>query len=232
MKYQLDVIPTSFNDHTWNKVVSDFNQCSGLNFDKAELKKHLSVLRKHYRIVKPLYKHGGFGWDNRRKMVDVDDRVWAEYIEVHPEIIPYRKYGCPICEELCHIFTKPKATGEFAVSSTGYKIHNNNPGLTETSHSSGQNKRKSSTDQPPKSGDNKRNSVGPDNSKQVNTSDDDEPYSTANSVVALNNTPGVNQSLYKAAVDLFENPTWRKTFVTMKMEKRLGWLKAMIPRKT
>lgn len=82
MKYHLDVIPSNFHDQAWQNVVKDFNQCSGLNFDKAELKKHLSILRKRYRIVKPLYNHGGFGWDNRRKRVVIDDSVWAEYIEV------------------------------------------------------------------------------------------------------------------------------------------------------
>ncbi|KAK7843500.1 hypothetical protein CFP56_012475 [Quercus suber] len=31
---------------------------------------------------------------------------------VHPEIKPYRKWGCPTYEELYTIFIKPKVTGE------------------------------------------------------------------------------------------------------------------------
>ncbi|XP_049360465.1 uncharacterized protein LOC125825175 [Solanum verrucosum] len=226
MKYHLDVMPSNFHDQAWENVVKDLNQCSDWNFNKAELKKHLSILRKRYRIVKPLYDHGGFGWNNRRKMVVVDDSVWDEYIKVHPEITPYRKYGCPIYKELCHIFTRPKATGEFAVSSM-------DPG----SNPSERNKHKLT--EPPKSGSNKRNSVGPNNPKRSKSSDmdqnqnqKDDPYSIANCVVALNDTPGVDRRLYNAAMDLFENKNWRETFVTMKMDKRLSWLKAMIPRKT
>ncbi|XP_055806050.1 uncharacterized protein LOC129874733 [Solanum dulcamara] len=200
MKYHLDVIPSNFHDQAWQNVVKDFNQCSGLNFDKAELKKHLSILKKGYRIVKPLYNHGGFGWHNRRKRVVVDDSVWAEYIEVPPEITPYRKYGCPIYKELCHIFMRPKATGEFAVSST-------EPG----SNSSERNKWKL-TEQP-KSGSNKRNSIGPDNPKGSKNSDMDQyqnPYSTGNCILALNDMPGVDRRLYNPAMDLFENQTWRE----------------------
>ena len=83
MKYHLDVCATGFNEEAWDHVCKEFNQETSLNYDKMELKKHLAVLRKRYRIVKPLYNHGGFGWDYRRKMVDVDDLVWKEYIEVH-----------------------------------------------------------------------------------------------------------------------------------------------------
>ncbi|XP_060194957.1 uncharacterized protein LOC132624152 [Lycium barbarum] len=191
MKYHLDVIPSNFHDQAWDNVVKDFSQCSGLNFDKAELKKHLSILRKHYRIVKPLYIHGGFGWDNRTKMVVVDDSVWAE-------------------------------------------LHNTDL-EKNTSNSSERNKRK--TAEPSKSGPNKRNSVDADNSEESKSSgtdqnQKDDPYSTANCVVTLNDTPGVDQRLNNAALDLFQNQTWRETFVTMKTEKRLSWLKAMIPRKT
>lgn len=78
----LDVIPSGFKDDAWDRVCTKFNKETGLNFGKLELKQHLAVLRKRYRIVKPLYNHSGFGWDYRRKMVDVDDGVWKEYIEV------------------------------------------------------------------------------------------------------------------------------------------------------
>lgn len=59
--------------------------CLGQKFSYygiVEMKKALSLLRKCYWIVKPLYNHGGFGWYNRRKIVVADDRVCAEYIEV------------------------------------------------------------------------------------------------------------------------------------------------------
>ena len=83
MKYQLDVIPSGFKDDAWDHVCQEFSKETGLDYDTMELKQHLTVLQKRYRIVKPLYNHGGFGWVYRRKMVGVDDLVWAEYIEVY-----------------------------------------------------------------------------------------------------------------------------------------------------
>jgi hypothetical protein len=82
MNYHLDVCVSGFGEEAWDRVCKEFNEETSLNYDKMELKKHLAILRKRYRIVKPLYNHGGFGWDYRRKMVDVDDGIWAEYIQV------------------------------------------------------------------------------------------------------------------------------------------------------
>ncbi|GMY12216.1 l10-interacting myb domain-containing protein [Fagus crenata] len=232
MNYHLDVCATGFNEEAWDHVCKEFNQETGLNFDKMELKKHLAVLRKRYRIVKPLYNHGGFGWDYRRKMVDVDDSVWKEYIEVHPEIEPYRKWGCPIYEELCTIFTKPTATGEYAVGiDLGYSRGNVNANISDR-----RNKRHLA--QVLGSGPNKKHHKGTENSKEVNcvsksngtaTLQTDDPYSASHCMVIINGMQGVDRRIYNGALDLFQNPCWRKTFISLKSEKRLTWLKAMLP---
>uniref|UniRef100_A0A5B7BR47 Myb/SANT-like domain-containing protein n=1 Tax=Davidia involucrata TaxID=16924 RepID=A0A5B7BR47_DAVIN len=244
MKNHLDVIPSGFNDEAWDRVCKEFNEETSLNYDKMELKKHLAVLRKRYRIVKPLYNHGGFGWDYRRKMVDVDDLVWAEYIEVHPEIKPYRKWGCPIYEELCTIFTKPKATGEHAFAVGGYRTRSCNSSNLHSKEnvniSVGRNKRQ--LVQPSTLGPNKRNHKGAENPKtdvtlKIGTATgsskaamapNDDPYSTGCCITIINGMQGVDRRLYNAAVDLFQNPSWRKTFMSLKSEKRLTWLKAML----
>ncbi|XP_059440316.1 L10-interacting MYB domain-containing protein-like isoform X2 [Corylus avellana] len=161
MKYHLDVCVSGFDEKAWDRVCKEFNQETGLNYDKKELKKHLTILRKRYRIVKPLYNHGGFGWDYRRKMVDVDDHIWAEYIQAYPEIKPYRKWGCPIYEELCTIFTKPKATGQYAYASTGWS----RSGSIDLPRSHGCNKRQAQAAQPQVSGANKKHHKGAENSK-------------------------------------------------------------------
>lgn len=83
MNYHPDVCVSDFNEEAWDHVCKEFNQQTGLNYDKMELKKHLSVLRKRYCLVKPLYNHGNFGWNYCWKMVDVDDLVWKEYVQVH-----------------------------------------------------------------------------------------------------------------------------------------------------
>ena len=83
MKYYPDVCVSDFNEEAWDDVRKEFNQRTGLNYDKMELKKRLAVLRKRYCIVKPFYNHGSFGRNYRWKMMDVDDLVWKEYVQVH-----------------------------------------------------------------------------------------------------------------------------------------------------
>ncbi|XP_058209645.1 uncharacterized protein LOC131322364 isoform X2 [Rhododendron vialii] len=236
----LDVIPSGFKDDAWDRVCTKFNKETGLNFGKLELKQHLAVLRKRYRIVKPLYNHSGFGWDYRRKMVDVDDGVWKEYIEVHPEIAPYRRWGCPTYEELCTIFTKPTATGEHAYSA-GDHIPCNRSNLqtrVNVNISDGGNKRQrvqpSSLDKRSLKGDNPKANATSDprtisESKKDASAQKDDPYSAGCCMTVINGMQDVDRHLYNGAMELFKNPTWRKTFMSLKTEKRLTWLKAMLP---
>lgn len=240
MIYHSDVIPSGFKDDAWDRVCTKFSKVTGLKYDKLELKQHLAVLRKRYRIVKPLYNHGGFGWDYRRKMVVVDDEIWAEYIEVHPEIAPYRKWGCPIYEELCTIFTKSKATGKYAVSVGGGRTyhHSNLHARENVNISDGHNKRQrvqpSSLDKMSRKAENPKanatsNSRPVSESSKNATTEKDDPYSASCCTTIINGMQGVDRLLYNGAIELFKNPTWRKTFITLKTEKRLNWLKAMLP---
>lgn len=61
-------------------------------------------------------------------------------MQVHPEAAPYRKYKCPLYNDLCTLFTKPRATGQHVISFGG-------GGSTRVNNSSARgsnNKRKSS----------------------------------------------------------------------------------------
>ncbi|XVE82500.1 hypothetical protein DITRI_Ditri16bG0009800 [Diplodiscus trichospermus] len=194
MNNHIDDCVSGFREDAWDRVCKEFNKETGRNFNKSDLKEHVGVLRKRYRIVKPLYDHGGFGWDYRRKVVDVDDCVWREYIEVYPQMKPYRKYGCPIYDELCTIFTKPKATGEHAVA------------IDATPEANLASK-----------------------PKAVEIPQTDDSNTAGNCIAIINGMQGVDRCLYNAATDLFQNPFWRKTFLSLKGEKRLIWLKTMLP---
>nr|DAD47043.1 TPA_asm: hypothetical protein HUJ06_016980 [Nelumbo nucifera] len=49
-------------------------------------------------------------------------------------------------------------------------------------------------------------------------------FSISGCIKALDEMQGVDQNIYFAALDLFENPNLRETFVSLKNEKRLAWL--------
>ncbi|XP_050367174.1 L10-interacting MYB domain-containing protein-like [Argentina anserina] len=110
----------AFSKLAWKIIRDEFNQQTGLNFDKQQLKNHLDVLRKRYNMVKAILDHTGFSWDVAH-MVRAEDDVWQEYIEAHPEADIIRKRGCDIYEHLCIIFSSDSGINEkhvIAVSGT------------------------------------------------------------------------------------------------------------------
>ncbi|KAF3542227.1 hypothetical protein DY000_02000377 [Brassica cretica] len=49
-------------------------------------------------------------------------------------------------------------------------------------------------------------------------------FSISKCIRALDDLQGVDQQTYFAALDLFENPSSREIFISLKYEKRLKWL--------
>ncbi|KAF6139357.1 hypothetical protein GIB67_026199 [Kingdonia uniflora] len=52
----------------------------------------------------------------------------------------------------------------------------------------------------------------------------DDRFSITNCINVLDMTQGVDQRVYYAALDLFENPNARETFISLKGDRRLTWL--------
>lgn len=72
----------AFSKLAWKIIRDEFNNQTGLKFDKQQLKNHLDVLRKRYNSVKAILGHTGFSWDVGQYMVLAEDDVWQQYIEV------------------------------------------------------------------------------------------------------------------------------------------------------
>ncbi|KAJ4964216.1 hypothetical protein NE237_024155 [Protea cynaroides] len=52
----------------------------------------------------------------------------------------------------------------------------------------------------------------------------DDPFSISKCVKVLDDIQGIDQGIYFMALDLFENPNARETFISLRSEKRLTWL--------
>lgn len=52
----------------------------------------------------------------------------------------------------------------------------------------------------------------------------EERFSISKCIKVLDEMQGVDQQIYFFALDLFENPNARETFISLKSEKRLPWL--------
>lgn len=73
----------TFNKQAWTDMLALFNANFGSQYDKDALKNRYTNLWKQFNGVKNLLDQSGFYWDDTRKMVIADERVWDAYIKVH-----------------------------------------------------------------------------------------------------------------------------------------------------
>ncbi|KAI9111764.1 hypothetical protein K1719_017454 [Acacia pycnantha] len=61
----------------------------------------------------------GFGWDADRQCVVADKEVWDEYIKVHKRAGTYRNKCLPHFQDMCFIWSKDRAVGDYCKSPKG-----------------------------------------------------------------------------------------------------------------
>ncbi|KAF3776980.1 hypothetical protein EJ110_NYTH39800 [Nymphaea thermarum] len=53
----------------------------GPGFTVEKIKNKLKITKAYYNMCKQILATSGFGWDPTNKCVEVDNEVWAEYIQ-------------------------------------------------------------------------------------------------------------------------------------------------------
>lgn len=71
-----------FSKQAWKQMACLFNDKFKFQYDKDVLKNRHKTLRNLYRAVQQLLDQEGFSWDETRKMVTADNKIWDEYIKV------------------------------------------------------------------------------------------------------------------------------------------------------
>ncbi|KAK6942682.1 Myb/SANT-like domain [Dillenia turbinata] len=63
----------------WRNLVTVFNQMTGMNYDKKQMKNHLDTIKSELKLFKSL-THGetGLGFDATRNTIRVDDEWWEK----------------------------------------------------------------------------------------------------------------------------------------------------------
>ncbi|KAL9662290.1 hypothetical protein QQ045_027123 [Rhodiola kirilowii] len=217
-----DTFPGSFSEESWENICQQFNEMANVTFHVTEMTRRFAALKKRYDIVKPLYEDHDYAYDPRRNVIDMYDSDWEEVIEVTPELEPYRKHGCPLYDQLEFIFRSDRQPGEYAQHSSGRNIAPNRS-----------NKRVRS--EAPNSVPNKKSRAEAEEVPSQTVAQSAAPqnvdiYSVGCCISVINGMQGIDRQLYTDAIDLFKNPCWRETFISLKQEKRLNWLKAMLPK--
>lgn len=117
-----------FSKGAWKQMMSLFNAKFKFQYDIDVLKNRHKTLRNLYKAVKYLLDQKGFSWDETRQMVTADNKVWDDYIKVHPDVRSYRIKTIPYYNDLCVIYRNATVEGKASISSHDAKIDKNTSG--------------------------------------------------------------------------------------------------------
>ncbi|KAI8574796.1 hypothetical protein RHMOL_Rhmol01G0381500 [Rhododendron molle] len=116
-----------FSKEAWTEMMSLFNAKFKFQYEKDVLKNRHKTLRNLHKAVKYLLDQKGFSWDETRQMVTADNKVWDDYIKVHPDARSYRIKTIPYYNDLCVIYRNATVEGKASTSSHDAKIDRNIP---------------------------------------------------------------------------------------------------------
>ncbi|XP_028111818.1 L10-interacting MYB domain-containing protein-like [Camellia sinensis] len=110
-----------FNKQAWMHMTSLINAKFKFQYEKDVLKNRHKTLRNLYKAVKNLIDQKGFNWDETRQMVTADNKVWDDYMKVHPNSRSYRIKTIPYYKDFCVIYKNTTVGGKtnMPLSETG-----------------------------------------------------------------------------------------------------------------
>ncbi|XP_031109197.1 L10-interacting MYB domain-containing protein-like [Ipomoea triloba] len=245
----------SFNKEAWKCICEDFHKETGLPWDQEQLKSRYTALRKHYAIVKSILDQSDFKWDEPTGAIVATDEAWDAYIKEHPDAETLRSAGCSIYKQLHTIFaetgTKGKSNGstmskERPSGSQPSSVFEDKLSSSESEEEAdmGVEEDKLQSTNPSANSSRKKGRKGVDDFiakailemaaasrlradaiKKLN-----ERYTITDCIRALDELQGVNDQVYFAALDLFNNRSAREIFLSLQGEKRLTWLHCKVSR--
>ncbi|KAL5709695.1 hypothetical protein ACHQM5_020353 [Ranunculus cassubicifolius] len=101
---------------TWTATVDAIKEKCGKQVTKDNVQARLKTWTKNYNIMKELKDQSGFGWDENRKMIDVNDDVWEGYVKSHPDARSYRYKALTNYDDLSIIIGNANAKGGGAIT--------------------------------------------------------------------------------------------------------------------
>ncbi|KAL6220721.1 hypothetical protein ACLB2K_008477 [Fragaria x ananassa] len=240
-----------FGMKAWKYICDEFYKRTGLKWDK-ELKNRYADMRKMYVIIKSLLDRSDISWDEATGTITASDEVWAEYTKEHAEAEALRNSGCPIYKELCIIFSEPATNGKHDLPNEHKEgtpnFHQLEPlsfqqvllssSESEEADAAADHKDTVQPITPCSAGIRKRGRKGIDDAiagailemaaasklRKAAIQQRDARYTITNCIKALDEMKGVDEQVYFAAIDLFNDTTAREWFLSLKRDKRLIWL--------
>lgn len=236
---------SSFNKEAWESMSEDFYTRTGMRWDKEQLRSRYSSLKKQYVTVKSLLDRNDFSFDETTGAITAPDNVWDNYIKDHPDAETLRSSGCLIFKQLDLVFGGIKTNENLDESTENFGGDTSTvpcPDSVSAQQSMDSDEAAEEEEKPHR----KKGRKGPEGvmadailkmaySSRLRTralQQYHERFSITNCVKAIDEIMGVDDDVYYAALDLFnDKPIARELFLSLKPDKRLMWLegKCKIP---
>ncbi|XP_010317250.2 L10-interacting MYB domain-containing protein isoform X2 [Solanum lycopersicum] len=242
----------SFSKKGWKCICEEFHKRTGLTWEREQLKYRYAALRKLFATMKLLLDHTDFKWDETTGLVTATDEAWDRYMKEHPDVETIRSTGCPFYKGLSVIFADSGSRGTDNGSTMhkdrlpGSSSHPQPPTLSqeELSYSESEEGPDSNEQEIVQSVSSPTDTVRKKRRKGVDgaiaraisemaaasrlrasaVEKCSDKFTITDCIKALDKLEGVNDQVYYAALDLFNNHAAREIFLSLNVGKRLTWL--------
>ncbi|CAH2064402.1 unnamed protein product [Thlaspi arvense] len=225
-------VNNSLSNKAWNFITDEFYKRSGLKWDKEHLKNRFAVLRRQFAVVKLLLARDNFVYDESSGSIIATDEAWDECLKEYPDAEAIRTDGCPIYKQLSQIFAEDPMTNGKHETMPPYSAHLDEPVLPQA---------KTEYDDaaaviPPAAKRRRGRGVEAAIANAIFEMADASKlrtivftqltsrFSLAECIRELDQIHGLAENVYFAALDFFNNPSARETFLSLKPDMRLAWL--------
>ncbi|XP_011099874.1 L10-interacting MYB domain-containing protein-like isoform X1 [Sesamum indicum] len=225
----------SFSKRGWKFICDNFRIQTGYWWDNDQLKSRYVALRKQYINVSLLLDHPDFKWDEATGAITSTEEAWDRYIKDHPDAETLKSMGCPIFNQLRMIFaeagrhqkqngsTKENETMPCSPGDQIVKVEQLSPSESENYADPASRKRgRKGVEDAIARGILEMATATRLRAEAIKNFNG--KFSITDCVRALDQLQGVDDQVYHAALDLFNNRNARETFLTLRVEKRSIWL--------
>ncbi|KAM7470044.1 hypothetical protein LguiA_008227 [Lonicera macranthoides] len=100
---------------SWTAAINALREGLNIYVTKGNIQSRLKTWEKHHEIISNMLSTSGFSWNYDKGRVEVEERVWNAYVQVHTKAVPYRrKIVIDNWDDICAIFAQDRANGEGA----------------------------------------------------------------------------------------------------------------------
>ncbi|KAF3776487.1 hypothetical protein EJ110_NYTH46714 [Nymphaea thermarum] len=104
----------------------------GADFTVEKIKNKLTSTKADFNVCKQILSTSGFGWDPTNKCVEVDNEVWAEYIQKFPDRRKFKGgQKWKHYQQLEEVYGQSTATGSGSINCIAYMRTTNNLEINE-----------------------------------------------------------------------------------------------------